>query len=463
MKYRFKTAPDKHQFEALKMALDKRRFGIFFQQRVGKTKVAIDFAGATYLKDGHNKVLIICPLSVREEWVSQLGDHFPLHYEAHLYPKTKKHREQIIKDTKNNTEPTFLIANYDIITNDIEMFKSWGAHTIIFDESHLIGRHNSNRSKSAAKLGELAQNVLLLTGTPIPKRWYNIFGQFRAMDKTILGGSFHKFISRWGIKGGYMGKEIVGCVNYDALSKVIAIRSIRVLRKDVFDEPKVENVIVPITMSGKSYEMYYDLVKRSIAEIDAGKVVTVDMAMTKLLRLHQLCGGFATSDLGEVVQVSTDKLDIAKDLIRTQLEGDEPVVIFYAYSAEGKALKEICKTLTKKPIGEINGRVSEADRKLARDRFQSGDSDIILIQIATGAMGISLDRAHINIFYSLNFSLTDFQQARDRVMGRGQKNDVTNYMLAVKGTVDHRVMKILQKDEEIAIKVADARRWIAGE
>ena len=78
-------------------------------------------------------------------------------------------------------------------------------------------------------------------------------------------------------------------------------------------------------------------------------------------------------------------------------------------------------------------------------------------------MGISLDRAHINIFYSLDFSLSNFQQARDRVMGRNQKNDVTNYMLAVDKTVDKKIMKTLEKDEDIASSISDKWRVIFDE
>lgn len=460
MRYVFKTTPDPHQLDALKLALKHRRFGIFFQQRVGKTKVALDFCGATYLKNNHNKTLIVCPLSVRSEWVAQIEEHYPYTYTALLYPKGKEERRNLLRETKKTEERMFIIVNYDLLNNDLDNLREWGAHTVIFDESHMIGRHTSVRSKAAAKLTQYADNVLLLTGTPIPKKWYHIFGQFRAMNPRIFGTSFYKFISQWGIKGGYMGKEIVGCLDYEGLSEIIARHSIRVLRKDVFDEPDVESVLIPVQFSKASQKIYDDLRRDFILELSNETVVTADMAMTRIMRLQQICGGFIKTDDGTTSFVSDDKLNIARDLIHTKLEGDEQVVVFYRFVAEGRALYEMCSKLSNKPIMEINGSISEENRKKARDMFQSGASEIILIQIATGAMGISLDKAHINIFYSLDFSLSNFQQARDRVMGRNQKTDVTNYFLAVEKTVDHKVMKTLQNDGDIAARISDSWRWV---
>jgi len=462
-KYTFKTKPDAYQLTALRKAIEYRKFGIFFQQRVGKTKVAIDFCGMTLQKNQQNKVLIICPLSVRSEWVTQLEEHYPFYYKVFLYPKLPDKRKSLLSAIENENNPVFLIVNYDIIKNDLNYLKKWKANTIIFDESHLIGHYNSARSKAAASLAKNTENVLLLTGTPIPKKWYQIFGQFRAMNNQIFGTSFARFINQWGIRGGYLGKEIVGCKDYETLSKIIAEHSIRVLRRDVFEEVETENIIVPVEFSASSRKLYNELRKKFIIELNEAKTVTADLAITRMIRLQQLCGGFITTDDKSVEVVSTDKLNMTKDLVRTRLEGNEQLVIFYRYTSEGKMLYNELQKLTTKPIGTINGSVSESLRKVYRDSFQAGESEIILIQIATGAMGVSLDRAHINIFYSLDFSLSNFQQARDRVMGRNQKFNVTNYFMAINETIDYKIMKTLQNDEDIASKISNNWRWMMEE
>ena len=104
--YRFLTKPEPHQRDAIIKAIRMKRFGVFFQQRVGKTKVALDVCGATSVWYGVRKVLIICPLSVRLEWIAQINDHLrdELGAEAHLYPasdvhKYKEKRAEILRST----------------------------------------------------------------------------------------------------------------------------------------------------------------------------------------------------------------------------------------------------------------------------------------------------------------------------------------------------------------------------
>ncbi len=458
--YKFKTKPEPHQFTALKRAIKKNKYGVFFQQRVGKTKVAIDFCGIKHVSEDANKVLIVCPLSVRTEWNYQVDEHLPEYIDREfiLYPSNQKKRLEIIKNNKPN-KLTFLCINYDIIDKQSDRLLKWNPDIIIFDESHLIKNYNSRRSKASYKIAKEVKNVLLLTGTPIPKKWYDIFGQFRAMDASIFGHRWTPFKNKYAIMGGYMGKEIIGCTNKDEIADIIAKHSIRVLRKDVFDEPNIENVIIPVTLEPKAMEHYKQLRDIYVAELDNGQLITADMAGVRLMRLQQLCGGWLKDDTGNWINISSAKIEITIDLIKTKVEGGEQVVVFHRFQREGRDITEKLKKCGINTV-EFNGNVSENERKKARDDFQQGNAKVIVMQIATGAMGITLDKAHINVFYSLDFSLANFLQARDRVMGRNQKYDVTNYFIACKNTVDHKVMKTLSKDEDLASSIVDKWRWL---
>ena len=460
-KYKFKTKPDPHQIEALKRAVKARKFGIFFQQRVGKTKVAIDFCGVESVLRGATKVLIVCPLSVRTEWGSQLADHLPVPYEFYLFPKLKAKRREMVYNLLKPDVLTFMVVNYDLLSNERDLLRHWKADIIIFDESHLLKNQAGKRSKAAYYISSKAEAVLLLTGTPIPKRWYDVFAQFRVMDSSIFGSRWTDFKRKYAVMGGYMGKQIVDCTDPKKISDIMAKHSIRVLRRDVFDEPKVEYVTIPVTLEPKAQKFYKTLSKQFTAELD-GKEVLADMAIVRLMRLQQACGGFVPDEDGNMMNISKAKLKVITDLVTTHVEGGEPVVIFHRFSAEGVAITE---SLSNKGyrVAEFNGRTSEAGRLEARTRFQAEELDAIIIQISTGAMGVPLWKSHINIFYSMDFSLSNFQQGRDRVMGRYQKNDVTNYFLAVDKTVDHKIIKTLQNDEDVAASISDRWRWYLEE
>lgn len=449
MVYKFRTKPDVYQIEAFKRALTSKRFGIFFQQRLGKTKTAIDICGASYLKYGYSRVLIVCPLVVRGVWEEQIDEHLPIDITYQAAVVTKPQHLQA-GDGLN-----FVIINYDKLATYEKTLKKYNPEVIIFDESHLLANAMSKRSRVAYRVAREAQSVLMLTGTPVPKRHTAVFGQFKVMNAELLGTSFPKFRDEYCVMGGYLGKQVVGAKNIEKLSDIMAQHSIRVLRADVLKEPNIENVLVPVELEPSARKVYKELRDEFIAEWDTG-TITADIAGVRVMRLQQFCGGFIPSDIGgELLTPTTAKLDATVDLVSTLVEGGEQVVVFYRFSAEGTAL---ASRIAGSKI--INGSVPEVTRnKLVKD-FQSSVFNVLIIQISTGAVGICLDKAHTNVFYSLTFRLVDLLQARDRIMGRGQTQDVTNYFIAAKGTVDYKIMKTLKNNEDLASQISDTARWL---
>ena len=64
--YEMKGSPAEYQVEAVNKAVEMKSFGVFFEQRVGKTRVGIDFAGALYVKEGLRRCLIVGPVSAMQ-------------------------------------------------------------------------------------------------------------------------------------------------------------------------------------------------------------------------------------------------------------------------------------------------------------------------------------------------------------------------------------------------------------
>lgn len=465
MKYTFKTMPDAYQLEALRRALKARRYGIFFQQRVGKTKVAIDFCGVVNLRYGVRKVLVVSPLSARGVWLQQLEEHLNYPYDAMLYPKSQQARAGFSKKYATPEKLLFVVITYETMSNDHEKLKKWAPDVIIFDEVHRLKKASGMRSRRAHKLAEPATFVLGLSGTPAAKKWYDVFGVMRAINASIFGVSYTKFLAEWAIMGGYMGKEPKWCRDGIKLSEVMAKHSMRVLRKDVMEEPQVENVMIPVELERKARLMYNELKKDAITTLDETTDATTiaDIAIVLETRLAQLTGGMMPDTEGVMHNVSRAKIDAFEELIRDLvMEDGEPVVVFYRFTAEGDLIRETLERLKVKHAF-INGQVKETHRNVAFKDFQSGAIDVIALQISTGSEGIKLDRACINIYYSITYRLFDFLQSRDRVMGRGQKRDVTNYMLAATKTIDEKIVKTLKNDEEITSSISDRFRWLIEE
>lgn len=443
--------PTAYQIQALKRALKLRRFGVFFEQRVGKSRVAIDYAAIMHQRRGLRKMLIVCPKTVRDVWAN---DELP----KYMPPETP-YTVTVWKAGKPlPDEPDVLnvvIINYDLIWRHNERFKKWVDKNtlIVADEAHLIKLPRSKRSRCLWHLGRRAGHRLALTGTPYAQRPTDIFGVARFIDERIFGTVYGRFKERYTVVNRWTG-FVEGYKNVEELAEKMAPYSIRVLRRDVMREPDTEEIIIPVSLGRKARQVYSELAREALAELDAGGVVTAEHVLTRMLRLQQVTGGWVKDTNGDYHNVSTDKLKAVKELVETKLAGGEQVVVVAKFRPEIESLVNELYSIAN--VREISGRVSEADRTEARNLFEDGEVDVLVLQQKTSSMGIDLSSAKTMIFYSVDYKLDDYQQVRDRIMGRNQKaTAVTYYHIAVPGSVDMTIIDSLRNNENLTSSIAN--------
>ena len=444
--------PHRLMVEALKKALKLRRFGLFFQQRVGKTRVAVDYAGIQFLRGKVKRVLVACPKSVREVWAEQITQYLPqdmVHIVEIFHPKRSP-------EFKEADCLYFMIANYDMIWRYEDFFKKWKPDLVIADEAHLLKSPSSKRSKAMWRIGRNASDRLALTGTPYAKAPTDIFGVARFIDENIYGKSWTKFQERYVVINPYT-RGVVGYKNLDELADKIAPYSMRLLREDVgIREPDAETITVRVDLEPKAKKLYNRLASEGIAELESGGKVVAAHVLTQLMRLQQITGGWATTEDGESVRVSTAKTQALRDLVETHTEGGEQVIVVCRFTQDIVACREA--------LGDVRVQVidgSTKDReKIIRD-FQDGNIDVLILQEQVGSMGIDLSAARVMIFYSVDFSLSNYNQMKDRIMGRHQKAaTVTYYNIVARNSVDEFVFETLEANEEITSKLANKYREV---
>jgi SNF2 family DNA or RNA helicase len=90
------------------------------------------------------------------------------------------------------------------------------------------------------------------------------------------------------------------------------------------------------------------------------------------------------------------------------------------------------------------------------DQFQEDpNTSTIIIQIQTGGLGITLTSAATAIFYSMNFSYADYEQAKARIHRIGQTRSVNYIHLIAEGTVDEDILYAVQHKKDVATLVVD--------
>ncbi len=334
-----------------------------------------------------------------------------------------------------------IVINYESLWRDPfaqwALKQPWGL--IICDESHRIKKPSGKASMFCARLRTKAANRLALTGTPMPHSPLDIYGQFRYLDNRILGNSYHAFKQHYSVLGGFQNKQVVAFRNMEQLEGLMRTITFRV-SKDVLDLPPETHVTYHCTLGPDAWRAYQSLERDFVAQVEAG-LITAANAMVKLLRLQQITGGSVKTDDNRYAQVDRSKQNLLADTLE-DIGQDEPVVVFCRFHADLDAVHQAAADMGCSSM-ELSGRRDELKR------WQDGEAQVLAVQISAGGVGVDLTRARYSIYYSLSFSLGEYDQSLSRTHRPGQTRPVTHIHLVARGTVDEKIIRALEQRAEV--------------
>jgi SNF2 family DNA or RNA helicase len=240
----------------------------------------------------------------------------------------------------------------------------------------------------------------------------------------------------------------------DFLRKMHSV-AFRVTKAECLDLPDITEEVRTVDLEKDAMKLYDSIEDESYAELDESEVTTANI-LTRLLRLSQITGGHLTDDDGIVNTVSKAKLDALSDIIDSAIAEDKKLVIMARFVPE---LDDIQELLEKKKIdyAVVRGGVKDRDDEI--HRFQYDDKCRVFVgQIAAAGLGITLTAASTMVFYSLDYSMSNFEQAKARIHRAGQKENCHYIYLVCKGTVDRKVLNALRKKQNLAKMLVDDYR-----
>jgi len=445
----------------------------------GKSKVLIDniaHLGNTLQIDF---ALIIAPKGVYRNWVEkEIPQHFPDDIRKYvcfwMASETKRYKDRV-KEFFSSTKP-----GVKIFVMNVEAFsslkgkkagewiaKKFGSQGLIaIDESTTIKNHKAKRTKSLLKISQEFKYKRILTGSPITKSPMDIFSQADFLKPKLLGyDSFYAFQSRYAVlqkrtMGSHSFQQVLGYRNISELTNKIDRFSFRVLKKDCLDLPDKLFTVRYVSLTSEQIRMYKEMQKLALAELADGKLVTAPQVITQMLRLQQLLSGHMRTDEGELVEVSSYRLDALMSCLE---EATGKIIIWSRFRYD---IQKIQKTLTEH-FGESSvvcyyGDTKEDDRQQAINRFQDGDARFFVANPATAGYGLTLTAANTVIYYANDFNLETRSQSEDRCHRIGQRNPVTYIDLIAEGTIDEKIIKALRDKINISAKVLgeEAREWL---
>lgn len=455
-----RAAPYEHQRRAAAFALDRLSRGggaaLLMEMGTGKTLTSIGIVGQLWKERRIARLLIVAPLSILGVWRDEFDKFAGYEYCLSVLEGTAARKADTIRHMAGKSLQV-LVINYESAWRMEKELAEWRPDMIVCDEGHKIKTHNIAASKAMHRLAGKAKYRLLLTGTVITNKPIDVFSQYKFCDSAIYGNSFYQFRNRYFDMVGFGGYTPVMKRSMEGeFTERLHSIAFRATKAECLDLPEFTDIVQRIDLEPQAMRIYRQLVRDSYAELAEGSV-TVTNVLSQLLRLSQLTGGYVgNDDAGGTTQVSTAKLDALSDLVDGAVADGRKIVVIARFVPE---IHAIGKMLEKKKIryAQISGEIRDRDEEIAA--FQNDpDLPVFIGQIATAGLGITLTAASLMVFYSLDYSMSNYEQTRARIHRVGQKNECTYIHLVARGTVDEKVLKALHDKANLAKSLVDDYR-----
>lgn len=453
MKLKFATKPWKHQLNAIKYLMPLNYGALYTDMGTGKTKIMIDLI----VNRGFKKVIIVAPKKVCAVWPKEFTIHAP---KSNIRVIDVSNISGDIKASviKNNTSDTkfdqeVITVNYESIWREpfkTFLLKKYKADCVICDESHRIKSPSSKCSRFLQLLGKITPNRFLMTGTPLSQSPLDIYAQYRFLEPSIFGTNFNNF------KGQYSNWiNVAG--GYSILDKKNPYKNLDELHDKMFacafkadsdvELPETQDITIEYDMPKQSEKYYKEIQKEGCLEFAQGIVETSNV-VSVVTKLQQILSGYLPLESDGVKTIQ--EIDSARqDALYDLLEGiapDEPIVVFAKYTKDIKNIHSVCTRLNR-ATSELSGKTDTL-----KDWLEGG-TQVLIVQIQSGAEGINLTRARYCIYYTLTYSLTKYLQSRKRVHRPSQTRPVVYYTLVCrisKGkTVDEHIVQSLASNKSL--------------
>jgi SNF2 family DNA or RNA helicase len=397
------------------------------------------------------RVLILCPKSVVAAWPEQFRRHVSTPWTiCPLDSGTVADRVRVAEQVLATSTRVALIVNYDaaIQMAMMKLLKAQSWDVLVCDESHRLKSPRGVTSRLARELARKSRKRLALTGTPMPHSPLDIWAQARLLDQTVLGSSYVSFRNEYAVSHPMFPSKVLRFQRLDQLERRMATFAYR-SPDDAVDLPEATHVTRTFELSPSARKVYQEMEKDFTTTLAAYKdgdaTVTASNVLVKLIRLQQITSGHIKDDGGEIVHVDDGKRRLLADVLE-DLDPSEPVVVFCRFKADLAAVEAIA--------GDRYRELSGNRRDLTA--WQNGDGVVLGVQLAAGGVGIDLTRASVCVYYSVSYSLGEYEQSLARVHRPGQQRPVLYVHLVANDSIDGKIYKALHEKRDVVESLLDS-------
>lgn len=438
--------PHDYQIEGIEFLLTTAMAGLIWKPGLGKTVATLTYLKILKDKGGLKRALIVAPRQVAVNvWPDEIRKW------AHVQnltldvlhgPKKGDILERSTADILVCTPEglDWLVKEHPITHK--RQFDKVKANVLIVDESSYFRHTTSLRYKNIKSILHQFQRRIILTGTPAPRGYEDLFPQMYILD---MGGALGRYITHYRMMFFDAKPRSNGTGNDWVLKPGVEAEIQRrikplILHSDAFGKfhmPQLIRQDVVITMPEEAWGVYIEFEKEFYIALAEGVEIMSPHAAARANKLRQMANGFAYDTAHNAPVIHGEKLERLEDLI-TDLQG-EPALLLYEFDADRDRIMDRIPGAVL-----LTGQNKTATAQIIAD-FNAGKIPVLLAHPASAGHGLNLQGAALHvIWYGPTWNLEWDEQATARVWRQGNPNaQVFVHTLVARGTMDERVAEVL--------------------
>lgn len=453
-----------HQVETIERAKNKKSFAIFHEMGTGKSRTTLELLRHHFNTNKRvMKTIIIAPVIVLNNWVREIEQYTKI-------TKDKVHKLEgpIARKAKSlETLEGIVICNYDVFVNKefCEAVIKWKPEIIIADESQRIKSPDAKRTKNILKISQsMPKNGIryLLTGSPVTNNQLDLWSQFMFLDHgKTFGDNYYGYRATFFYNA--MANRPNASKNFqlwvprkgvdEVINKRLKPSASIVRKEDCLSLPPLIRQEIEVEM-GPEQKRLYEEMKRDYITFVKDKAAVASIALTKIIRMHQILSGFLKLEDGSIHRFENPRAAVLRELL-SDIPGDAKILIWCVFIEDFNTIRQVLNGEGIQHV-EINGQLRQSEKDANLELFKTKKDIRVLVGTpASLGIGVNIVCAQYSIWYDRSFRYEEDIQAEARNFRAGSEvhSHVTRYDLITRGTLDELIVGALKNKEDISKNV----------
>lgn len=242
--FEYVTDPYEHQIDGLCHVFYMMRAALFYEQGLGKCKIAIDLIRLLRAVGVRTSALVLGPRVTVQNWGREIDLHSGRQLSWVALVGTPAQKRAIIE--RAAAEGTdVVLSTYDTARSLVDSLVSQLPYgLLVCDESHNVKSWRSNRTKATWEIAQKASRRVLMTGSPTEGNPLDLYGPYKILGDCFMPENYFAYKKKFVVTYGDNTPVVKGYKNLDVINARTTFLSTRRTKAECLDLP--ERVFVDV-------------------------------------------------------------------------------------------------------------------------------------------------------------------------------------------------------------------------